>query len=46
MPAFGNQLTDAQVAAIANYVTRQFGNPQSTVTAEQVASLRPPSRPQ
>jgi mono/diheme cytochrome c family protein len=46
MPAFGHQLTDAQVAAIANYVTRQFGNPESTVTAEQVASLRPPPRPQ
>ncbi|QQC66782.1 cytochrome c [Paraburkholderia ginsengisoli] len=41
MPAFGKQLTDAQVAAIANYVTRQFGNPESTVTAERVAGLRP-----
>jgi mono/diheme cytochrome c family protein len=42
MPAFGSQLTDEQVAAITNYVTRQFGNPQSTVTAEQVGKLRTP----
>jgi mono/diheme cytochrome c family protein len=40
MPAFGTQLTDDQVAAITNYVTRQFGNPQSTVTVDQVAKLR------
>ncbi|SIT39530.1 Fructose dehydrogenase cytochrome subunit [Paraburkholderia ribeironis] len=40
MPAFGNQLNDNQVAAITNYVTRQFGNPQSTVTADQIAKLR------
>jgi mono/diheme cytochrome c family protein len=40
MPAFGTQLTDDQVAAITNYVTRQFGNPQSTMTADQVAHLR------
>ncbi|MFL9911564.1 c-type cytochrome [Paraburkholderia sp. RL17-337-BIB-A] len=40
MPAFGTQLTDDQVAAITNYVTRQFGNPQSAVTVDQVAKLR------
>ena len=40
MPAFANQLTDEQVAAITNYVTRQFGNPQSTVTVDQIARLR------
>jgi mono/diheme cytochrome c family protein len=40
MPAFGTQLSDDQVAAITNYVTRQFGNPQSTVTVDQVAKLR------
>jgi mono/diheme cytochrome c family protein len=40
MPAFGPQLSDAQVAAITNYVTQQFGNPQSTLTPEQVAALR------
>ena len=40
MPAFGSELTDDQVAAITNYVTRQFGNPQSSVTVEQIAKLR------
>jgi mono/diheme cytochrome c family protein len=40
MPAFGGEFTNDQVAAIANYVTRQFGNPQSTITPDQVATLR------
>jgi mono/diheme cytochrome c family protein len=40
MPEFASQLTDDQVAAISNYVTRQFGNPGSTVTVDQVAKLR------
>jgi mono/diheme cytochrome c family protein len=40
MPAFASQLTDEQVAAITNYVTRQFGNPQSTLSVEQVGKLR------
>ncbi|HEV3426212.1 MAG TPA: c-type cytochrome [Paraburkholderia sp.] len=40
MPAFAGQLTDDQVAAVTNYVTRQFGNPQASVTTDQVAKLR------
>jgi mono/diheme cytochrome c family protein len=40
MPEFGSQLSDDQVAVISNYVTRQFGNPQSTITVGQVAKLR------
>ncbi len=44
MPGFGNQLNDEQVAAIANYVTQHFGNPNATVTAADVAKLR--ARPQ
>ncbi|HEY1998578.1 MAG TPA: cytochrome c [Paraburkholderia sp.] len=40
MPAFAGELSDDQVAAITNYVTRQFGNPQATVSVEQVAKLR------
>jgi mono/diheme cytochrome c family protein len=40
MPAFADQLTDDQVAAITNYATKQFGNPQATVTVDQVAKLR------
>jgi mono/diheme cytochrome c family protein len=40
MPALRTQLGDDQIAAITNYVTKQFGNPQSTVSADQVAKLR------
>jgi mono/diheme cytochrome c family protein len=40
MPAFGGHLDDEQVAAITNYVTKQFGNPQATITAGEVAKLR------
>jgi len=40
MPAFGGELSDEQIAAISNYVTKTFGNPQSTTSAEQVAKLR------
>lgn len=40
MPSFGDQLTDDQIAAITNYVTKQFGNPQSVVTVDQIAKLR------
>jgi mono/diheme cytochrome c family protein len=40
MPAFGSELTNDQVAAITNYVTKQFGNPQASLTADQVGTLR------
>ncbi|PVX86213.1 c-type cytochrome [Paraburkholderia unamae] len=40
MPAFGDELSNDQVAAISNYVTKQFGNPQATLTPDQVAALR------
>ncbi len=40
MPAFADHLTDAQIAAISNYVTTTFGNPGSTVSAEEVGRLR------
>ena len=40
MPAFGGALTDDQVAAIANYATKQFGNPRATLSVDQVAKLR------
>jgi mono/diheme cytochrome c family protein len=40
MPAFGGHLDDEQIAAITNYVTKQFGNPQATITTGQVAKLR------
>jgi mono/diheme cytochrome c family protein len=40
MPAFANELSNEQIAAISNYVTKTFGNPQSTTSADQVAKLR------
>jgi mono/diheme cytochrome c family protein len=40
MPSFADELTDDQIAAITNYVTKHFGNPGSTVTVDDVAKLR------
>jgi mono/diheme cytochrome c family protein len=40
MPAFRNELSDAQIAALANYLTGQFGNPAAKVTEQDVAKLR------
>jgi mono/diheme cytochrome c family protein len=40
MPAFGQNLSDAEVAALANYVTARFGTASSQLTAKDVASLR------
>jgi mono/diheme cytochrome c family protein len=41
MPAFAAQLNDAQIAALTNYVTTQFGNPAATrVSDKDVAKLR------
>ena len=40
MQTFGEELTDAQIAAVANYVTARFGNPDVTVDEAQVAELR------
>ncbi len=41
MPAFGPSLSDAQVAAVVNYVRTHFGNGYSdSVTVEDVKALR------
>ena len=40
MPAFGAAYSDAEIAAVANYVTARFGAKASTVTARKVAYLR------
>jgi len=40
MPAFGAQLTDEEIAALANFITRQFGDPSATTDAKTVARLR------
>jgi mono/diheme cytochrome c family protein len=40
MPAFGSTYTDAEIAAVANYVTGRFGSAASKVTAKDVKELR------
>ena len=40
MPAFGPAYSDAEIAAVANYVTGRFGRAGSAVTEDQVAALR------
>jgi mono/diheme cytochrome c family protein len=40
MPAFGNAYSDAEIAAVANYVTARFGSKGSEITAHDVAELR------
>lgn len=40
MPPFGAELTDAQVAELASYVRRNFGNHAPYVWARDVSSLR------
>jgi mono/diheme cytochrome c family protein len=40
MPAFGSAYSDAEVAAVSNYVTARFGSKPSRITAQDVADLR------
>ena len=40
MPAFGAAYSDADIAAVSNYVTARFGAKGSTITAEDVYKLR------
>jgi mono/diheme cytochrome c family protein len=40
MPAFGSAYSDAEIAAVANYVTARFGAKGSQLTAQDVAELR------
>jgi mono/diheme cytochrome c family protein len=40
MPDFGHAYSDAEVAAVANYVTARFGAEPSNLTAANVAGLR------
>ena len=42
MPAFGEMLTDAQIAAVVNFVRVNFGNRyKDAVTPEMVKNMRP-----
>jgi mono/diheme cytochrome c family protein len=40
MPAFGSAYSDAEIAAVANYVTGRFGSAPSRLTVKDVAELR------
>jgi mono/diheme cytochrome c family protein len=40
MPAFGNAYSDAEIAAVANYVTSRSSSKGSQLTAQDVAELR------
>ncbi|WP_205194810.1 cytochrome c [Burkholderia sp. Ax-1719] len=40
MPGFADDLNDEQIAALATFVMKQYGNPDVTVSAERVAQLR------
>ena len=40
MPAFGEALTNEQIATLANYVGKQFGGADYQMTADKVAELR------
>ena len=40
MPAFGSAYSDEEIASLANYVTARFGAQPSTLTADNVATLR------
>ncbi|WP_256215324.1 c-type cytochrome [Sphingobium sp. AP50] len=40
MPSFRESYTDAEIAAVANYVTGRFGSVPSHITADEVKKLR------
>jgi mono/diheme cytochrome c family protein len=40
MPAFGATLSNAEIAAVANYVTARFGSQPSRLSEHDVADLR------
>ena len=40
MPSFGRSYSDAEIAAVSNYVTARFGGAQSRVTPADVANAR------
>jgi mono/diheme cytochrome c family protein len=40
MPAFGRAYSDAEIAAVANFVTGRFGNTASELKAKDIAKLR------
>lgn len=46
MPPFGDQLSDAEIAAVISYERSSFGNAAPAITAEQVATVRAATKSQ
>ncbi|MNR58916.1 Fructose dehydrogenase cytochrome subunit precursor [compost metagenome] len=42
MPGYAGILDYGQIAALVNYLTRQFGNPEVKVDSARVAAIRQP----
>ena len=40
MPAFGSAYSDAEIAAVANYVSGRFGSSGASLSAHDVAEFR------
>lgn len=40
MPSFASKLTDAEIAAVVNYVRNSFGNRAADVSEDEVRDLR------
>jgi mono/diheme cytochrome c family protein len=40
MPAFGSAYSDAEIAAVTNYVTGRFGSKETGITKKDIVSLR------
>ena len=40
VPAFGKAYSDQEIASLANYVTARFGAQASSLTADNIATLR------
>lgn len=43
MPPFAHELSDKQITTLGNYLLASYGNPEATVTEQQVAQLRDPA---
>jgi len=40
MPGFAHELSDQQIATLGSWLTRHYGNPSASVSADQVKTLR------
>ena len=45
MPGFAHELTDQQIATLASWLTRHYGNPAASISVDQVRTLRAGGKP-